>query len=426
MLYQNPTYYKRTNIGRNKTAYLFDNLDLVNRFIQETEQRCTGKCRSGFNRISTPSYISERAAKVSWYGTTDVNLVKKPIDFLRNNELENYLEILRSRIVNVDQSDIDQQKAIRFTEKEIGVFSFDLASLGLIPVYEFYSPLLKSFVSPNLVVSETNANGELLFFHIYTPEIVEHVVKYNTSTAGYYSNILKRNVDRTELVEISNVEFVYPRKDEVQKHLLEREHKLDENGNKKFTTTFKRCFIEIPKIEKPLPRIDIIVGNTFPSIAKADTEFIYNAVGAIALAEKLSKSGIQYRMIVCTDVKSENGHKSFAFTNIKKEGEVLSRNNISILTSDARFLRWNTFKLLYAIQYDSGQDNYISVSTIGTVDSTSDDIKNAYIDMLSLSDNPIDIESSKRPNTKIVFANSRSLQQAEDEYNRIIETLKNL
>jgi hypothetical protein len=425
MLYQNPQYYKRIEIEPKRTSFMFDNLDSYNRFIAEAEQRSTGNCRQGINGLGG-NYVANTAS-MSWFGTTNPALVQNPIDYLFNTELDNGLQTLRSRTVNVDKRDIDQQKAIKFTEKEIGVFSFDLASLGLIPVYEFYSPLLKSVVSANLVVSEINANGELLFFHIYTPEIAEHIVKYNTSKAGYYSDILQRNVDRTELIEISNVEFKYPQKQEVQKHLVVREQKVDENGNKRFTTTFKRCFIEMPKVEKPLPRIDIIVGNSFASNVNAETQMLYNSMAALALAEKLSNSGIQYRILVCygTEASGSNARqeKVYGFVNIKKEGQIISRNNLAILLSDGRFSRFQQFKGDLALQFDAGYDRAISPGGIGRTITDAREIKDAYIKYLERSDDPSDNKAALRTDTKIVFSNSLSLQDAEREYNDTIQQL---
>ncbi len=406
---------------------MFDNLDLYNKFISEIEQRCTGNCRTGVNRINAPNYISDRAS-VRWYGTTDTTIVANPTDYLFDNELESGLQILRSRTIAVDKSDLNQQKVIRFTEQEIGVFSFDLASLGLIPVYEFYSPLLKQTVSADLVVSETNDNGELLFFHIYTPEIVEHIITYNTGKGGYYSNILKRNIDKTELIEISSVEFMYPKKDEVQKHLVIRQQKVDSNGNKKFSTTFKKCFIEIPKIEKPLPRIDIIVGNSFGSGVNASTEMLYNSMAALALAEKLSASAIDYRIVVCYGTRAAgsraNNEKVYGFVNIKREGEIISRNNLAILLSDGRFSRVKQFKADLGLQFDAGYDNVIAPTDIGYTITSAVDIKDAYMKYLEMSNDPSDILASKSPDTKIVFSSSRTQQQAEDEYTRTIDILK--
>ena len=427
MLYQDPTYYNRIKVDSKRAAFMFDNLGLFNKFIEEIDQKSTGKCRKGIKEI--PKLITYGTTDIDFYGTTNLSKITNPTDFLFETEMERGIQILKSNNVSVDISDLSQQKVIKFTEQEVGIFSFDLASLGLIPVYEFYSPVLKKIVSPELVVSEKNANGDLLFFHIYTPEVIQHNIVYSIKTAGYYSDILKRNVDKSELIEVSNVEFTYPKKDEVQKHLVNRQQKLDDNGNKKFSTTFKKCFIEIPKVQKEMPRIDIIVGISFSGSVKAKEEMIFNSMPALALAEKLSASSIEYRIIGCYATKCSgkgaNGEMVFGFVNIKKEGEILSRNNLELLLSDARYIRNKVFIAKYGMQFDAGFDFLINPGGVGIPIKDRNIIKDAYMDYLKMSNNPTDKEAAKYPDAKIVFSSSLKMQDAQDEYANTIDILKN-
>ena len=429
MVNPNPTYYKRKELSGNRTAFLFDGLTDYNRFITEVGQVATGNARRGFDRISQPSYIS-RNARESWFGTDDPSLVSDNITtYLFNNDLDNFLQGLRSRTVNVDTVDIDQQKAIKFTEKEIGIFSFDLASLGLIPVYEFYSPVLKSIVSGNLVKGEKNSNGQLVFYFVGTPEIVEHEIQYNAKEGGYYSTILKRLVDKNEMVEVTEgnvIKFVYPAKEAVLRHIVERRQVVDEKGKKKFATTFKKCFIEIPKIDKPLPRIDIIIGSSFNSDITARTQMIYSSMAAIALAEKLSKSGVTYRIIAAypvTTTGSRSRKGVYTFVTVKKEGEALDKNKMAVLLSDGRQFRYQQFKAFYAMQYDAGYDSDISVSGIGSAIDDPNSIKTAYIDMLMASDNPEDIKAAEKPQSKLVFSGALSLNEATAQYNSVVSQI---
>ena len=138
---------------------MFDSLMDYNRFIEEVSNAvpANSRARMKFNSFGG-DYITRNARDLTKFGTTDTSLVTNNIDtYLFNNELEGFLNTLRARTVNLDVIDIDQQKAIKFTEQEIGVFSFDLASLGLIPVIEFYSSLLNKVVSGNLVKSEATS-----------------------------------------------------------------------------------------------------------------------------------------------------------------------------------------------------------------------------------------------------------------------------
>ncbi len=428
----NPTYYKREKLRGSGTAFLFDGLDLYNRFIDEVDQVAQGNARMGLDRINAPNYVSGNASK-SWYGTTDTSWASQPIStFQFNNELDSFLQSFRSQTINVDVIDIDQQKAIKFTEKEIGVFSFDLASLGLIKVYDYYSPLLKEIVKPDLVRSYRNENGELIFYHVYSPYVPKHICNYNGRTNGYYSEILKRNVNKTDLVEEiddNNIYFVFPERKEIPQHDVERKQKIGENGKPKYATTFKKCFIEIPKIEKPLPRIDIIVPSTFASGVDASTQMLYASMAAITLAEKLSKSGVNYRIIACYSGETSGAgtkKRFFPFVTLKKEGEPLDKNKIAVLLSDGRQFRYRQFKGFFALQYDAGYDSSINVRTIGTPFTNPAEIKNAYLEMLAKSPNPDDRAASENPKSKIVLDLALSSQGAQNAYKNIISQISSL
>jgi hypothetical protein len=428
----NPTYYRREKLAGEQTAFLFDGLDPYNRFIDEVDQAAQGNARRGFDMINAPNYVSSNASQ-RWYGTDDTSWQSQPIStFLFNNELDSFLQSFRNSTVNVDISDIDQQKSIKFTEKEIGVFSFDLASLGLIKVYEYYSPLLKRIVKPEFVKSFKNDRGELIFYHIYTPAVPKHICKYNISTSGYYSNILKRNVNKSDLVEEitdNEIYFVFPERAEIPRHDVERKQKIGENGKPKFATTFKKCFIEIPKIEKPLPRIDIIVPATYSAGVNAQNQMLYGSMAAITLAEKLSKSGVNYRIIACYGVQTTGSGRSkevYPFVTLKKEGEPLDKNKIAVLLSDGRQFRYRQFKGFFAVQFDAGYDSNISVLSIGRPITGTQEIKRAYLDLLSKSPNPEDRAAAERPNSKIVLPLALSERDAQNAYNSIINQIVNL
>lgn len=414
---------------------MFDSLTDYNRFINETINSVPRNSRAKTKFDSYGSgYIMRTARDVTKFGTTDTSLITDNIDtYLFNNELESFLGSLRSRTINLDIVDLDQQKTIKFTEQELGIFSFDLASLGLIPVVEFFSPVLNEIVSADLIKSEKKSDGTLYFYHIYQQEIPKHIVNFNANYNGYYSEVLKRVVPKDNLVEEDfngNIVFYYPFKAEVQKHKVDRRQKVDENGKLKWSTTFKKSFIYIPKVEKPLPRVDIIVGSSFDWRTDAKDEMIYSSMAAISIAEKLSRSGVNYRIIAAYPVKTSvsmgNPRKEvYTFVTVKKEGEALDKNKIAVLLSDGRQFRYQQFKGFIASMYEAGYDAKIS-DGIGSPISDADSIKNAYIDYLTLSDNPSDREAAKKTESKIVFSGALSQQQAEDQYNDIIGQISRL
>ena len=433
MINENPDYYKRVKLQGNRTAFMFDSSLDYNKFIAQTiaNMESGNNCLRGVNEINeqyAQSIINRKGE--SWFGTTDSsNVVGELNTYLYNDELDRFLGDMKSRTLNVDVIDIDQNKQIKFTEQELGIFSFDLASLGLIRVYEFYSPLLKRIVNPDNVVSETE-NGQTIYYHVYKPAIERHKVEYNASVAGFYSSILGRAVKKDEIEEVIDKvpKFYFIAQPEIKKHEVQRSQKLDEKGNRKFATTFKKSFIYIPKVDKPMPRIDLIVGSSFNADVRANDQMLYASMAAITVAEKLSKSGIDYRIIACypAETSGRRGYKTFPFVTIKKEGQTFDRNNMALLLSDGRQFRYNQFKGFLSTFYDAGYSASVDPDSIGYAIYEPNEIKNAYMDYLKTSTNPSDIIAAKNPNSKIVFSGALSLNEAVNQYNTIVSQISNL
>lgn len=486
---QNPTYYKRANIdvgNTQRTAFMFESLEKYNLFLNETDARATGIARMMFDEINSPNYLRSNATDIDWYGTRDTSLITNDLqEYLFNPQLDSFLQTLRSRTINVDKIDLDQQKTIKFTEQEIGVFSFDLASLGLIPVYDFFSPLLKRNVSGNFIKSKPNPTNKkkLIFYHKYTPAIEEHEVEYSTSKGAFFSKILSRSVTKSELIEVDVDKFIFPAREEVIEHDVIRKNRFNKNGKPMYTTTWKKSFIYIPKVEKPLPRIDLIISASFGSKRKAESEMIYSSMSAIAIAEKLSNSGINYRIIACyplttngADTNINTPDETYPFVIVKKEGEVLDKNKIGVLLSDARQFRYQQFRGFIASQYDSGWGDNIGgsygyiiddsrmviktgdkeyvVSNVktGTYEMERDPktnkmvrkkyesendalidirgqgfkinrVKDAYIDYLAQSQDPNDVKASKNRDSKIVFSGALSMAEAQAQYENVVSQI---
>jgi hypothetical protein len=413
---------------------MFDSLDSYNRFIAEVDRDAVGNARRGLDDINpreVNSYIRQQG--VQWYGTTDASSVLGNLNtYLFNPQLDSFLTSFRGQTVNVDVVDIDQQKAIKFTDLEIGIFSYDLASLGLIPVVEYYSPLLNEVVSGNVIIGEKNQDGKTIFYHVYTPFIPLHKVTFELSKNGYYSEILKRNLAKSELIEVvdgNDIYMAFPERNEIPKHIVEQRQKLDDNGRKKFSSTFKKSFIYIPNVEKPLPRIDIICTASYPASVNAQTQMIYSSMAAIAIAEKLSQSGVNFRIVACYAIETSGAgtaKKVFPFVTLKKEGEALDKNKMSVLLSDGRQFRYQQFKGFLATQFDAGYDSNINAMEIGRAIRDTISVKEAYIEFLSKQDNPEDRLAAENPRSKIVFNGSLTESEARAEYQRVITEISRI
>jgi len=425
----NPTYYKREKIATNKWSFLFNSVADYDRFIEEKIRTATGNAKTTLDGYTSGALVQNmiRSGSITWFGTTNQNEVKSDLDtFLYRNDLQRILSNLTNRLNKVNISDIDQQKSIKFTEQEVGIFSFDLASLGLIKVFEYFSPLINGIVDANLVESSKNDEGDIIFFFKGQPFVPAHKIEYNMNTGGFFSTILKKNIPKTELIMVDNgrdIYYEFPEQKEIPKHSVLREQKTNPDGTKKFATTFKKCFVYIPKVDKPLPRIDIIVPFSYDGSYTAD-QIKFNAIPSIALAESLSKIGINYRIIAAYPIEQRR-KEIYQYITIKKEGEALDKNKMALFVADARYYRFQRFRGINAALSDIDKDNDGGDGNWNTIRDESQ-IKRNYIEFLSRQTNQEDIEASKRPNTKIVLNPVSTENGALNEYQRVITYIQSL
>jgi hypothetical protein len=418
------SYYDKKVLAPNKVVYSFENLNDYLRFTNDIEPTMSGNARTGWDMIKNG--VSQSARRTSWFGTTDASsVIGKKNSFLFNNELSTFLQNLRNQTVNTNITDIDQQKKIEFTERDIGIFSFDLASLGLIRVYEYYSPLLKKIVNSDYIRSYETGSGDMIFYHIKVPYIPRHRVKFNKKEGGYFSTILNKLVPFVVLevvVEEDEIMYFYPEEVEIPQHDVERVQKKNDDGGLKFATTFKKSFIYVPRVKSLLPRIDLIITSSYTGGVSADTEMIWNTMAALSIAEKLSASNVNYRIIAAFTDRTGGDKDVYSFVKIKDENQPLDINQMAILLSDGRFFRYETFLGSFATMFDAGFDQFIRPSSISeTINGRV--VKDTYMDYLKTKNSLSDQEASKNAKSKILFNQALSEQEAINEFNRVIREI---
>jgi len=424
----NPTYYDRVRLSNDTYSFRFNSLEDIDRFIDDAKKTSLGDARTILNQ-NLNTKISDNLIRFNgndWFGSTNVAEISNTSNYMYANELSNLLSNFNNSISSVNFSDLDQTKAIKFTEKEIGVFSFDLASLGLIPVYEYYSKLLNRIVDANYVESVLLKNGRREYYHVYLPYIKEHRCNYNIKQGGFYSDILQLVIPKELLIHVQTANddyFIYPERQEIKRHQVEKIQKLDKNGKKKWTTTFKKSFIEIPKVEKPLPRIDIIVPVAY-NVSNTAQEIKYNSLALIKLVENLSNIGINVRVIASYSTQELVRYDDtiFSYITIKKEDEPLDKNKMGILLSDARYYRLKRFDFITSMYSDINKEDVVDGAWMTITDATT--IKNNYIEFLAQQSNPSDILASQNPNSKIVTTPVTTLQDAIDTYTNLINQIR--
>lgn len=417
------SFYDSKNINLNKKAVMFNSIYSVYDFIEAEKPKLKGSSLDLFNQIE--SNIDSRKGNAKWYGTSDPSLVTDTIDsYLFTSELDGFIERLRSKTVATDIRDISQKKKIQFTDKEIGIFSFDLASLGLIRVFEYYSPLLKKIVSANLIKSFVSPSGKRKFYHVSIQKVEKHEVVWSDKGA-YYSSVLRKDIP-SELLIKEGKKYFYPFVKGVEEHEVERRQKLNKDGKPMFSSTWKKSYINIPKIDNPLPRIDLIINSTYSAGKDGQTEFKWGSMAAITIAEKLQNSKVSFRIFISVcGALNGNRNKIYQFIKVKDENEPLNTNGLATMASDPRFFRTTFFKLFNTIAFELGWGAF-NFNGIAYVVNDANEIKSAFVEYLKMSKD-FDGNSGKvKEDAKIVLSTDYSEQSAINQYNRVVDQIQNI
>jgi len=419
--------YRKEVVAPKTTVFMFDKINDYNDFIEEKAielPKLSANAKRVYDDSTGDAFVNSTAKDITKFGTTDVDVVKSKLNtFLDSDKLNLFLDQFRNQTVSFDATDIDQKKKIVFTSQEIGIFSFDLASLGLVRVYEYFSPYLNKIISPNFVRSYKNNEGQLIFYHI----MVEGVPRHRLDLKGgkLYSYRLDREVDFEEAEKIEdedNIEYFMPEKPKIEKHEVERRQKVDKKGNKVFSSTFKKSFIYIPKITTQLPRIDLIINASYRWGVSATDEMIWSSMAAITIAEKLANSNVDFRIYASYPVEFRNGKKAFTYVKLKDVNEPLNINGLAIMTSDGRQFRYQQFKGFILTGADAGYGNDIP-SSIGSPLNDEAEIKNNFIEYLKKAQDFDSNDAEVFKESKIVFGQSLNRKAAMDKYDEVIKQI---
>ena len=423
----NALSYSKEVIAPNTTVFMFDKIYDYNDFIEEKAKelsKINANAKRVFDGSVSDATVEATARDITKYGTKDVNSVKGKLDtFIDSNRLNSFLEQFRDQTVSFDLTDIDQKKKIVFTSQEIGIFSFDLASLGLIRVYEYFSPYLNRIISGNFVRSYKNDEGQLVFYHIMVEGYPRHLLQLKNGVL--HSTRLDREISFQEAEKVETedkIEYYMPEKLKIEKHEVERRQKVDKKGNKVFSSTFKKSFIYIPKVTSQIPRIDLIINASYSYSVNALDEMIWSSMAAISIAEKLSASNVDFRIYASYPVGFRNGKKAFTYVKIKDSSEPLNINGLAIMTSDGRQFRYQQFKGYILTGADAGYGDDIG-GDIGTPINDETEIKNAFIEYLKKTKNFDSSDASVFEDSKIVFGQSLSRDAAVKKYKNVIDII---
>jgi hypothetical protein len=418
-------------LGRNATAVLYDSFYDFTDYVNQNEVGLSTKATEIYeSSVSKQRVESSTSRGDKWYGTTNPNEVLQPFQsFLFQDRLRTELDSIQRNVVDNVNYNIDQKKQIVFTSQEIGIFSFDLASLGLIRVFEYYSPLLKRIVDGNFIRSFKTSEGKLVFYHIYVAEVPEHLLIQKNGKL--FSPLLKTYINKDEAIvrtdSKGSILFFHKYEAEIPKHDVERIQQKNDDGKPKFSSTWKKSFIYIPKVEKELPQIDLIISSTFYADVSAQNIF-WTGVAVNTILNILSSANMRFRVYVgiSNSWSRDTNDSMTSFIKVKDLNDAVDANLVSILTSDARNFRYNFFKWIIRFADENGYRDKMT-SGLGSVNDSKIFLKNAFIELMQeKKDFGSSIEDTLNPNTKIILTGVRTRDGAIQEIENVINQIKGL
>jgi len=426
--------YKKVTLNQNNNTgvvYMYDTyydfLDFNEEQFRLIDQNPTSRAFNVKQGYFAQNELEDFARNDSWFGTTDLSEVTNEIrSFLMNNELETETQQLTNQTLPSIDFDLEQKKQLEFTSQEIGIFSFDLASLGLIRVFEYYSPLLKRNIDANYVKSYKVDDNKLVFYHVFAAEIPEHILEQRNGKlfSALLNTFIEKNDAQMKTDSNGVIYFVHPFRDEIEKHDVIRRQKTNDDGSLKFSSTWKKSFIYIPVQENQIPQLDLFFVTSFGGGRNARTEIFWNAVLLNTLINLLSKANIRFRVFAVIGNRWRGNEQNLSFTKVKDINDAIDSNLIAILGGDARSFRYNGFKWYLASGWDSGLDRNIN-SSFGTVTTDATILKNALIETLTKTN---DFGSSREytinPRTKILVPPVINITEARNAILNIMQQIE--
>lgn len=241
-----------------------------------------------------------------------------------------------------------------------GMFSFDLASMAMTYVYDYY-----------------NRKGE---------QVDSAFVEQEKSTARF---------------------IFLPTKEEVEQRIRRRE-----DGTPVVVSSVRNSLIDFEKDSKQDRSVEIMVFNSYAGREKADT-VIYNSMAAISVARNLLLKGFRVKLTSVL-VVSGAGKQYFHFVPAKRFNQPLDINAAAYVCGDPRFFRYQGFKMICSGYDRDGERIEGGLGHILTsIQSLSLTIEKEYVFNSAL----------KQADTRLYFGGSRTLRAAKNETQLAIEIL---
>lgn len=276
------------------------------------------------------------ARAVQWYGaahpTTIDELYNRTQYPLMDEYRDVYERIIKPRIDEIlkDSKASLEVPTLRYNDIGLGIFDFAKASLGLQPLYKYYSLKHKEYVEFSEVEVKKNK------------DVFQNVLKSDGSPVVIVPD-LKEGYDKSVLhkafTDIHNGENVFS-------VLKKYDLKIG-----KFTSSIKKTYLYKENVPKPLNAVRIFIFGWVNS-GKTAEQYKWSGYAGIGIAELLSTLGVNVSIHVLFgpwnwSINLGNGRFGegirLSCIQVKSFSQTLDSKNLLYVASDASFFRGRIF-----------------------------------------------------------------------------------
>lgn len=335
----------RIKFSTEPTIFYRDNFDDLDKYFKEYERtKASQSVKNELARVERDGQQKlESSTEESWYGLKSrmgrVNwrFLYERIDFVYRDvykELKDKIWAELDKLLRNNSIAEILKKNFEWNDKELGIFSFDRASLGLTPKYAYYSFKTKQTYQEDLI--ERVGEGDSTKYLLISDRSVEITLCYEVNLP----NDQKLYIDAKNPINLQEI--------------------ADTGGYLSVVSNIKNCFIH----QVPKPKIANAVRIFIDFGCNADIGWrqkIYNGLFGIILSEFFEFMGYSTSIIPYigysrhSDKQNKRVYRLLAYQ-AKKFTQTLETEKLLLSCSDIAFFRTRFF--LYAhLLSDSYGDN---------------------------------------------------------------------
>lgn len=253
-------------------------------------------------------------------------------------------------------SDLNKDQLSRFERSNVeSTINYSPSWFGKGTTYEELVDGVKEYRSPELLDELYNKVNHQLSPHI-AQRLKARKMRFNAMGFGMFC------FDRAAMTMYRNEELYSPSRNETvdrqdvkrtskgmvhskdgSKVIKRWEQKPD--GTDKIRTNTKELFAYFPEVPRDRHAVEFFISPEAAAGISAE-KMLYCGVSAVIMAELLIKAGVKVKINLVVGSAPEKNRKRYTgcVIPVKQYDETLDRNLIALLTSDARFMRWDVFQ----------------------------------------------------------------------------------